>query len=123
MMGFRRSVALPYYPWSPHNKAEIRTFQIPSFLMDGNLFYSPLPVDVAVETIMTQVKVIKQFGGVGIIDWHVRTSVPLNKEYENWGKAYVATLESLAQDSEIWVTSVKDIADWIKVRSAKLGLA
>lgn len=123
MMGFRRSVAFPYYPWSKEKKEPIRTVQIPVFLMDGNLFYEPISVAFAVKEIMQQIKIIKKSRGVGVIDWHVRTSLPMNKEFECWGEAYKEVIRNLSEDKEIWVTNLSDILKFVKSRWMKLGFS
>lgn len=109
LMGFRRSVALPYNPWCCRNKRAISTMQIPTFLMDGNLFYKQIEPNDAIEIIMNQIKKIKKLKGVGAIDWHVRTSLPMNDLFRNWGITYKKVLKLLSEDKSIWVTNLSDI--------------
>ncbi|MCG8607993.1 hypothetical protein MJD09_23780 [bacterium] len=115
-IGFRRNVALPYYPWSEKQQRSLDTLQLPVFCMDGNLFYQPVSVDEAVRTITEYVATIRRLEGVGVIDWHVRTSYPGNKEYAHWGEAYLAVLNYLSNQSDVWVTNLADLERWWRKR-------
>lgn len=75
-LGFKRNVAYPYYPWDQGEQREINCLQLPVFCMDGNLFYTPIQVNDAVEIVLKYIHIIKQHRGIGVIDWHVRTSYP-----------------------------------------------
>jgi peptidoglycan/xylan/chitin deacetylase (PgdA/CDA1 family) len=121
MMGLRRSVALPYYPWSDQENEPVKTVQIPTFLMDGNLFYRSASVSSAFSEIIEQIGILKKYGGVGVIDWHVHTCLPMNKEYKEWGETYKRLMEYLSQDGEIWVTSPSEILRFVKARWQKAG--
>lgn len=119
-LGFRRSVALGYRPWSAPDGRAIRVWQLPVICMDGNLFYRPIEHHVAVARLRQHVGAARDTGGLGVIDWHVRTAYPANAEYRSWGEAYVALIEWLAQDPGIWVTSLGEIASWLSRREARL---
>ena len=120
-LGFRRSVAWPYYPWSKKLGRKLKTLQLPMFCMDGNLFYRSVSVDVAVKEIAAMVQTIKDVGGVGVIDWHSDTSSPVTPGYREWGEAYAKVVELLTTDSEIWTTNLQTIADWHADRSRLLS--
>jgi len=119
-LGFRRNIALPYNPWDEDNDCMLSIIQLPVFCMDGNLFYKPIEVNAAVEKLKEYIDTIKKFGGIGVIDWHVRTAYPKNEEYFNWGKAYTKLIEQLSNDGEIWVTNPGNISGWLKNRSQDL---
>lgn len=119
-IGFRRSVALPFHPWDSVHLRPINVLQIPTFCMDGNLFYQETTVDEAVTRLKSIISTIKHLGGVGAIDWHVRTSYPGNTEYENWGKAYLRILDWLATDEEIWTTCASEVNAWVRKRQGML---
>jgi hypothetical protein len=122
-LGFRRNVALPYYPWDAQSGAPTSTLQIPTFCMDGNLFYQRgRTVPSAVDDILGHVATLKQVGGVGAIDWHVRMSYPGNREYADWGRAYQIVIQELAADRELWVTNLGAIQEWVTQRETA-GLA
>jgi peptidoglycan/xylan/chitin deacetylase (PgdA/CDA1 family) len=120
-MGFKRSTALPFYPYDNETKKRMKCLQLPVFCMDGNLFYHNTTVERAVEEICRFIGNIKKCGGMGVIDWHERTSYPKNSEFFDWGRAYVEVIKYLASDREIWVTSLGEIASWIKEREVKIG--
>lgn len=121
-IGFRRNIALPFFPWDPLRTRPIDVLQIPVFCMDGSLFYHGMSVDEAVEKVISYVSTIKKYRGVGAIDWHVRASYPGNKEYENWGKAYLRILDWLSTDKEIWTTNAGTVEEWIRNHFETLSL-
>ena len=121
-IGFRNNVALPFYPWDSTKMRPTHVLQIPAFCMDGGLFYHDTTVDEAVKTVISYVSTIKKYGGVGAIDWHVRTSYPGNKEYEDWGKAYLRILDWLSADQEIWTTNAGAVENWIRNHFDTLSL-
>jgi peptidoglycan/xylan/chitin deacetylase (PgdA/CDA1 family) len=112
-LGFRRSVALPFYPFDPLLGRPLRTVQLPTFCMDGNLFYVSSDVDAAVEAVGRMIDRIVEVGGLGVIDWHIQTSFPANDEFRAWGIAYQEILSLLAGRSDLWVTSPEAIAEWV----------
>jgi hypothetical protein len=115
-LGFRRSLALPFHPWDPELGRPIRTLQLPTFCMDGNLFYRGSTPEEAVERVAAYLRRIKEYGGLGVIDWHVRTSLPANREFRDWGTAYLAILDLLAADRELWVADLGEIGRWVEAR-------
>ena len=52
-LGFRRSVALPFRPWDPTLGRPLRTVQLPTFCMDGNLFYRGSTPRAAIDRVAT----------------------------------------------------------------------
>lgn len=116
-LGFRRNIALPYFPWDEGNGCKLNIMELPVFCMDDHLFCRPIEIYAAVDELKKFLETIKQLGGVGVIDWHVKSSYPKNSKYLNWGKTYIKLLEHLSNESEIWVTSLGNISDWLKNRS------
>ncbi len=112
-LGFRRSVALPFHPFDPPLGRPLQTVQLPTFCMDGNLFYFSSDVDAAVEAVGRMVDRICEVGGMGVIDWHIQTSFPANHEFRAWGTAYQEILSLLSGRSDLWVTSPDAIAEWV----------
>jgi hypothetical protein len=119
-LGFRRSVALPYYPWWSREQRPIHVLQLPVFCMDGNLFYRDSSVKEALEQIGGMVATIKQWGGIGVIDWHSDTSHPKTRGFERWGQAYFRLLKRLADESTLWVTNLGELASWFARRNRSL---
>jgi hypothetical protein len=119
-VGFRRSVAFPFRPWDEQLGRPLRTIQVPTAVMDGNLLYGSADVDAAVAEVGRVVETIRSVGGVGSIDWHIQASVPRTPEYRHWGVAYQEILGLLASEPDLWVTSHREIARWSAARSAVL---
>lgn len=116
-LGFRRSVALPFHPFDPVLDRPLRTVQLPTFCMDGNLFYVSSDIDTAVEAVGRMIDRIVEVGGLGVIDWHIQSSFPANREFRAWGIAYQEILSHLAGRSDVWVTSLETIAAWVARRA------
>ena len=119
--GYRRSIALPYYPFNKQTETTINNLQIPTFLMDSNVMKNP--EFGPAESFEQAKKYILQFlktGGVGAIDWHVRTSFPKNKRFKLWGETYLKILDFLAEQPQVWVTSFAQFYQWMEERTAKL---
>ena len=119
-LGFRRSVALPFRPWDPTLGRSLRTLQLPTFCMDGNLFHRRSEPGLAIGRVARFLDRIKTQGGLGVIDWHVRTSLPANREFRDWGRAYLGILDLLAADPGLWVTGLGEIDAWLEARRAAL---
>jgi hypothetical protein len=122
-VGFRRSVALPFRPFDEGLGRPLRTIQLPTFCMDGNLFYESEDIEAAVLAVESLVERIRLSGGMGSIDWHIQTSHPANRTFRSWGTAYQAILASLASRNDVWVTSLGAIADWVAAGPARLARA
>ena len=112
----RRSVALPYRPWSRRLRRALDVIQVPVALMDGHIFYHPVTDEEALEQAKAVVDRIRDSGGVGAIDWHVRTSSPDSRRFASWGRTYMALLDYLAEFDDTWVTSLGEINDWFRMR-------
>jgi hypothetical protein len=119
-LGFRRNVALPFQPWDDILGRPIKTVQLPTFCMDGNLFYRGSTPEAAVKRVADYVAQLKKYGGLGVIDWHVRTSIPANRESRDWGKAYLGILDLLAADRELWVANLGEIERQVRTRRTSL---
>lgn len=120
-IGFRRNIALPYYPWDRINNCLLNVIQMPVFCMDGHLFNHPAEDSDAIGKLTNYIGTIKQAGGLGVIDWHVRASFPKNSKYMDWGNTYIKLLEFLSNDSEIWVTSLGEINSWLRERNTRIS--
>jgi hypothetical protein len=119
-IGFRKNIALPYYPWIDEISRPVNVMQIPMFCMDGNLFPRFDNSQDAFLEIKRHIDVIKKYNGIGIIDWHVRTSYPKNEEYWLCGETYCKVIKYLAGDSEIWTTNLENINKYLSNRSQSI---
>jgi hypothetical protein len=121
-VGFRRSAGLPYRPFDTAERRALRTWQLPPFCMDGNLFYASDDVEAAVAAVAALVDEIVTVGGFGAIDWHIQASLPRSVEFRGWGVAYGEILDLLAARPTIWVTSLEEVLGWIERRADGLGV-
>jgi hypothetical protein len=120
-IGFRRSVALPFHSFDPVFQRPLRTVELPTFCMDGNLLYASSEVDAAVEAVGRAVDQIVETGGMGAIDWHIQTSYPANREFRAWGVAYQEILGLLASRADLWVTNLGAVSAWESERARRLS--
>jgi hypothetical protein len=120
-IGFRRNVALPFFPYDGDTNSPTKCLELPPFCMDGALFYNSHGVGEAVEKLMSQVKILGKCEGFGAIDWHARTSFPGNREYRDWGETYIRVLRALSKDEGIWVAPMRDICSWMNQRRNTLS--
>lgn len=119
--GFRRGVGLPFHPWDAGLARPITTLQLPTVCMDASLFRGPhVPADPAsaVDRVIDEVVAV---GGFGALDWHVRSSLPRNREFSLWGATYLSVLDRLAADRRIWVTSLDTAARWVIDRRERIA--
>ena len=119
-LGFRRNVAMPFSPYDTGLKRELVCLQLPNFCMDANVFGSQKEPPATVDDVIEFVKIVKKYEGVGVIDWHARTSYPKGREYREWGEGYQRIIKSLADDRDIWTTNLADISGWILKRRGSL---
>ncbi|MDH7599231.1 MAG: hypothetical protein QHH07_06295 [Sedimentisphaerales bacterium] len=114
-IGFRRSLALPFYPWWSSARRALSALQFPMFCMDAHvlLFDTPSRED-PLARLKECTRIIRQTGGLGVIDWHNRTSFPKGGKYQTWGYAYLELLDYLASDPEIWVTDLGSAYKWLE---------
>ncbi len=119
--GYRFDIALPFYPFDHRNGEEIATLQLPSFLMDGSLFYKEgVTVEEAFNKAKPYIDAVITEGGLGTFDWHVRTSFPGTNSYHSWGEGYLRILEYLAEQEGLWVTNARDVLRWWDQRAEPL---
>ncbi len=120
-IGFRRNVALAYFPWSEKSNRPLKVRQLPVFCMDGNLFYQSVELETALERLKELTGTIRMLNGLGVIDWHAHTSFPYNQDYFKWGLCYLNFLNFLANNSDIWVTNLGEINKWLDDRMKLLN--
>lgn len=119
--GYRRSVALPYFLFDQESNQIIYNMQIPTFMMDSNFLLNPeFGQDEALDQAKHYINQLKDIGGVGAIDWHVRTSYPSSQRFKKWGETYLQILEYLSQQDDIWVTNFESFYKWMEKRKKTL---
>ncbi len=116
-LGFRRSVAWPFYPYLHEEERAARVLQLPTFGMDGSLFYTPdMTLDDARAQLVAALDALKAAQGLGVIDWHSDTAHPDTPLYERWGQGYALLLDLLASDSQAWVPTAEEARAWFAAR-------
>jgi peptidoglycan/xylan/chitin deacetylase (PgdA/CDA1 family) len=121
-LGFRRNVAMPFSPYDSSMKRELGYLQLPNFCMDANVFGFQKEPPTTIEDVIDFIKTIKRYEGLGVIDWHVRTSYPKGKDYRDWGEGYQRIIKYLANDRDIWTTNLADICEWTMKRKGNLSI-
>jgi hypothetical protein len=119
--GYRFEVAFPFYPFDVVKNKRIDVLQLPPFLMDGSLFYKEdMTVEKGMEIINPYISNLLKYNGIGVVDWHVRTSFPSTNSFNSWGKFYLEFLDYLKSKQEVWVTNAKEVYDWLDKRNKQL---
>jgi len=119
--GYRRSVALPYFLFEKESNSIVNNMQIPTFMMDSNFMLNPeFGQDEAFNQAKNYINQLINVGGVGAIDWHVRTSYPSSRRFKKWGETYLQILEYLSQQDQIWVTNFESFYNWMLERKKML---
>jgi hypothetical protein len=89
--------------------------------MDGSLFYKEdMTVEKGMEIINPYISNLLKYNGIGVVDWHVRTSFPSTNSFNSWGKFYLEFLDYLKSKQEVWVTNAKEVYDWLDKRNKQL---
>lgn len=122
-LGFRRNVALPFSPYDSTLKEALGYLQLPNFCMDANVFGFRKEPPTKIDDVIDFIETIKKYEGLGVIDWHVRTSYPKGKEYREWGEGYQRIIKYLADDQDIWTTNLADISGWTMRRRGNLRVS
>jgi len=116
--GYRRSVALPYMLFDKKTNKSIQNMQIPTFMMDSNFMLNPeFGQDEAFNQAKHYIDQFHNIGGVGSIDWHVRTSFPKSSRFKKWGEVYQQILEYLYVQEGMWVTNFENFYKWMIKRN------
>jgi hypothetical protein len=115
-VGYRRGVALPYYPWDDHEQRPLRVRQLPVLCMDGALLRQATTVDDALRRFQDAIGFLRSGAGLGVIDWHSDAAHPSTPGFERWGQAYRACLSWLASQDDVWIGSLGNIAEWLDRR-------
>jgi peptidoglycan/xylan/chitin deacetylase (PgdA/CDA1 family) len=119
--GYRRNVALPYLLFDKELNQAINNMQIPTFMMDSNFMLNPeFREEEASNQAKHYINQLHSIGGVGAIDWHVRTSSTNSPRFKKWGEVYLQILEHLSKQEGIWVTNFETFHRWMMERNETL---
>jgi peptidoglycan/xylan/chitin deacetylase (PgdA/CDA1 family) len=111
-MGFRRSLALPFFPWNSNRFAMIHTLQLPVFCMDGHLFSERFNLQQKIKEFMIAFRRIKQLEGLAVLNWHVRSSSERPIRFRKWAKGYQKIISQLSQIPEVWIPTPQTLAKY-----------
>lgn len=115
--GLRRGIALPYRPWDAAQERPLTTWQLPVIALDSAVCATMRSPAEGIDTVWSALEGVIEAGGLAVLDWHVRCSVPANDRYRAWGEVYLGVLERLAARTDVWTAGLGEIADWAQHRS------
>ena len=115
--GLRRGIALPYRPWDAAEDRPLTTWQLPVIALDSAVCATMRSTQDGIDTVWAALQGVIDAGGVAVLDWHVRCSVPANDRYRAWGEVYLEVVERLAARADVWTAGLGEIADWAQRRS------
>ena len=115
--GLRRGIALPYRPWDAAQGRRLATWQLPVIALDSAVCGTMRSTQEGIDTVWAAIEGVIDAGGVAVLDWHVRCSVPANDRYRAWGEVYLGVVERLAARADVWTAGLGEIADWAQQRS------
>lgn len=110
--GFRMGVALPVEVFDPRRGGGGALLELPMTLADMHLPKHDIPA--AVEAVTRHLQTVRSLGGLAVLNWHVGTwhSAPA------WREGYAVACRILSEDSDIWVATPREVADWWRRRAA-----
>lgn len=120
-IGLRRAIAWPYRPWDADEKRALRTWQLPVIALDSAACAGVTDPAVGIQRVWAGIERVVAVGGLAVLDWHVRASVPANSRYRIWGQVYLGILQRLAQRPDIWTAPLGEIAAWADDRRRQLA--
>jgi len=112
--GFRAGTALPFEVFDPRRGLTGELLELPMSIADMHL-----PRDderAATECVLGHLAVVRELGGLAVLNWHVGNWHPAR----GWRESYRAACELLAQDAGAWVAPPRRIAEWWRARSTFL---
>lgn len=118
--GFRRGIALPFHVFDHDLGRPLRILEMPTTLMDGNLFYQGMERRSATAAAIAHLETVRQHGGLGVVDWHSHASARSNRRFESWGETYEDLLVWLSDQPDIWTAPLGQIAEWWRSRAGRL---
>lgn len=113
--GFRPGVALPFEPYDPHRGAAGTLVELPMTIADAHL--PSEDQSAAIDGVARMLETVRRLGGLAVLGWHVGHwhSAP------GWRESYRAACRVLAEDSQAWVATPREIAAWWRRRSEALS--
>lgn len=121
-LGWRRGISWPFFPFSQKERRELKTLQIPTAWMDGQLFArrrddpdgGPAALGTLADTARAQ-------AGCLLIDVH--EYVFDDALFPGWKNTYGGLMESLVRRGDFWIESPGKIAEHWMARHAAIARA
>ena len=111
--GFRMGVALPVEVFDPRRGGGGGLIELPMTLADMHLPKDDIPA--AVEAVTRHLQTVRSLGGLAVLNWHVGAWATAPA----WRESYAAACRILSEDSDVWVATPREIADWWRQRAAR----
>lgn len=118
-IGWRRGLNWPFFPFHQKERRELKTLQIPTALMDDQLFghqkYNP---GNRLDILKTLINKTAEYGGCLFIDVHNYVFDELL--YPDWCRTYRWLLDLLISRSDFWIDTPARIAEHWNQRYSKI---
>ena len=95
--------------------------QVPPTLMDGGIFYEGPERLAGTDKIRDHLRRVMAVGGAAVLDWHLEQSNP-TRLFEA-GPALIDALQSIRGQSDVWVATPLDLAEWWTERRRRMARA
>ena len=112
--GFRFGTALPFEPFDPRRSAASRLLELPMTIADMHLL--PDDTETTVEATLGHLRCVRELEGLAVLNWHVGTwhVAPA------WRESYHALCRFIAEDTDAWVATPREVAAWWRLRGTSL---
>ena len=122
VVGYRVGMGLPFTPPQAVDEPSMRLLEIPTLGMDGAIMdeggHRPA---VAAKRFVRHLDVMKRFGVVAAIDWHVHAVDFHSEIFRPFAESFKRILDMAVGDPDIWVGSVRDYMNIFLDCQARLG--
>lgn len=117
--GFRRGIAVPFYPYDEQSRQALPLVEIPPTVMDGGIFLQSLSTDASRKALEDHLQTVERFKGLAVLDWHVEQNNPAR--LNSAGPILKSVLgESLAGRQDVYSATPARIAEWWRKRTSVL---
>ena len=128
-MGFRAGTCFPFQPFDPDHQAAMPIFEVPTCLMDGHVLEPSTSSSLhpslsktgssGLALALDLLHQIKMRNGVAFLNWHTETACNTYR-YTGYIDMLAAVLDPVAADSEVWITTPRELVTWWSKRQGQL---
>ncbi len=120
LTGFRRGISTPFYPYDYNRKKEIKTLQLPTSLMDSQLYqyldnHRFWDRNECIHSLLYN---IKKTGGILVTDYHERACDPVI--FKDWFDSYIRIIEEVRSDNCYFTGTASEIYAYFDKRQKML---